>query len=151
MKKLDRKLFDAVRASDIEGVTRAIDEKANLQARDKFGETPLHCASDIEIMRLLVANEAVVDARNNAGETALLIAVVNGDPKLVRALLESGADPQASDDSRNTPSSYAKGWRNVGIEFDRIVADVAAQHEKERMTGRVIKEELPNRKEEQAP
>jgi ankyrin repeat protein/nucleoside phosphorylase len=70
---------------------------ADPNAQDKYGNTPLMEAvlqRQTEIVRLLVdpRDRADVNLANKEGETALFFAV--GEPRIVRLLLEAGAQPE---------------------------------------------------------
>lgn len=48
---------------------------ADVNARDRFGDAPLHCVSDIDILKLLVGNGADITIRDNDGQTPLSYAI----------------------------------------------------------------------------
>ena len=55
--------------------------KANVNAKDKNDQTPLHWAATKgreDVAELLLANKAVVDAKDKAGQTPLHYAVFGG-------------------------------------------------------------------------
>ncbi len=65
-----------------------------------------------ETVRALVAGGAHADAVNAFGETALHFAVLTGSPGMVRALLETGAGPDARTNGGATPLHDAMGREN---------------------------------------
>jgi ankyrin repeat protein len=78
-------------------------------------EPPLHyaarhlkAASGAAIVAQLVAAGATVDARDAHGSTALMIAADFANLTMVHALLEAGADPNATS-ARGTPLHWASG------------------------------------------
>jgi ankyrin repeat protein len=81
---------------------------------DQNGWTPLMAASvrgHLEVVRSLLGHpgyKAIVNQRNKHGETVLWWACVYGRQGVVRALLESGADPTIATNSGNTPTAVAK-------------------------------------------
>lgn len=94
--------FQAVKA-DLEVVHLLLERGANVNARDKQLNTPLHdiCAmhsrhgNTKEVMEVLLVNGADVSAKNDAGMTALehLLEYVDTIPgDLVKLLLDQGAD-----------------------------------------------------------
>jgi hypothetical protein len=74
---------------------------ANPNARNKYGDTPLHYASSsTKLVTILLAHGVFIDARNNKGETPLWDAASgNQSSNVVSLLLDAGADPyiQAND------------------------------------------------------
>ena len=82
----------------------------NLAARD--GEAPLIAAARIGYMGALgdlLRLKAKVDAANRMGETALIVAVQNRHPDIVKVLLALGADPDKSDSAAGySARDYAK-------------------------------------------
>jgi ankyrin repeat protein len=78
------------------------------------GSTPLILASDnghLEVVRMLLSHpsaKGTIDHRDRGGETALWSACHMGRGAVVRALLESGADPTIADDKGTTPMAIAK-------------------------------------------
>jgi hypothetical protein len=81
------------------------------------GSTPLIAASrndDPEVVRVLLDHpsaKATIDRRDDAGETALWLACYCGRGGVVRALLESGADPTIANNEGTTPMAVAKQLR----------------------------------------
>ena len=70
----------------------------NLAARN--GDTPLIAAARVGYAGAaaeLIDRKAKVDAANRMGETALIVAVQQRQPTLVKLLLAAGADPDRTD------------------------------------------------------
>lgn len=77
-----------------------IGKGAKVDAVDKRGNTPLMLAAQLgfaEGAQLLVGRKARVDATNQQGETPLIRAVQNRDLRMVRLLLQAGANPDRPD------------------------------------------------------
>ena len=75
--------------------------RAEVDARDADGETPLHRAVEKgmkELAAQLVKAGASLHARSRHGETALHVAALQSDPWFVDLLLGAGADPAARND-----------------------------------------------------
>jgi hypothetical protein len=70
---------------------------APINARTKYGNTPLHFADSVEMIEFLLSRGADVRLRNTDGETALHIAAYGGRPDIVRALINAGANVNALD------------------------------------------------------
>ncbi len=91
----DTKLIDAVKRGDVNAVRTLLMQKADVNAPDADGSTPLHWAvqrDSIAIADALIAAGAKVDARTRYNITPLSIACTTGDAKLVARLLKAGAD-----------------------------------------------------------
>ena len=84
---------------------------ANVNARDKDGNTPLHWAGksldSINAYRLLLEKGADVDATNNSGYTPLHCAVYCHDTRAIRFLLKNGANREARNSKGETPLDIA--------------------------------------------
>ncbi len=64
--------------------------KAKVNAKNKYGHTPLHEAAgfgDKDTAKLLLANKAEVDAKANDGRTPLHIAALTGNKGVAELLL----------------------------------------------------------------
>ena len=109
-------LFPAARHGDLEMVQVLLDYKANVNAQNNSGWTPIHDVSAgsstilnnfrqsrPDVTRVLLEHGADVNAVNvNYGKTPLHIAVVNLRIDVVRVLLEHGADVDARDNEGKT-------------------------------------------------
>ncbi|XP_022730421.1 uncharacterized protein LOC111285312 isoform X1 [Durio zibethinus] len=87
--------------------------KAELEAKNMYGETPLHMAAKngcSEAARLLLAHGAFIEAKANNGMTPLHLAVWysirSDDYATVKTLLEYNADCRAEDNEGMTPIKH---------------------------------------------
>jgi ankyrin repeat protein len=88
--------------------------KADVNARDNHGVTPLHLASDKAMAELLLANKADVHARNEEGRTPLHMAASRGQAGMkdvAESLLAHGADVNAKANNGWTPLRSRKERR----------------------------------------
>ena len=95
----------ATQRGDLAVVKALLSAKANPQARNDRGETPLHSAAWCEgfgarnasdIVKILIKEGADVDARDKTGSTPLNKgAQINASPSFMKTLLEADADPKA--------------------------------------------------------
>ena len=104
-----------------------ISNRADVNARDWGGETPLHEAvelGEIEIVKSLISKGADASARNQDGETPLHLALSALDEKyfeddeyfdLAKFLVANGADVNATDDKGNTLLHWAAESGSVTI------------------------------------
>ncbi|KAJ3085408.1 hypothetical protein HDU96_005443, partial [Phlyctochytrium bullatum] len=83
---------------------------ANVNAKDKEGNSPLHFAVEsdrLDILQVLLAKGADVDARNHERRTPLHVAAELGRRETAFLLLEAGAFVDPRDRSGKTPLHYA--------------------------------------------
>ncbi len=86
--------------------TLLLDQGADVNATDQFGNTSLHLAVRYpDLVRLLLERGARVGARNAFGDTPLHRAV--GDKRIVELLLTAGADATARNLFDKTPLDYS--------------------------------------------
>lgn len=84
--------------------------KANVNAQDRSGYTPLMAAADFGstvAIILLLDNGAQANLQTTDGEAALLFAVTRGNLDAARILLDKGADPNLADKEFTTPLMIA--------------------------------------------
>jgi hypothetical protein len=111
-------LNKAVLDGDLEQVRSLILSGADVNAKDKFGGTPLHHAANAghkNVAELLIANGADLNAKRQEGWTPLHIAAAWGNIDVAELLIERGADVNIKDDSGRTPTWWAKAKGNVKI------------------------------------
>lgn len=94
----------AANKGDWAGVKQYLREGVDVDARDRYGRTPLmYSLSNLETVRYLVGKGADVNARDNDGETPLIKAAFLGQLDVVRYLVEKGADMNAQSQNGETP------------------------------------------------
>ena len=120
-------LHSAAYYGEFEMVQELLKLKANVNAQDAYGETPLRYVSrgprsDLNVApllsnvaRLLLEHGANVNARMNNQSTPLHEAVRCGRVEVVRVLLEHGADVGAEDNIGKTPLQVEPMTRRDGI------------------------------------
>ena len=134
MNEKDKDLFKAVERGDLNEVKLALENGADIKARDGEQRTPLHVAAYYgrsTIAELLLSNHAEVDARDHAQSTPLHTAASSGMPGIMRILIKNGAEVDARDIGSRTPlhNTYSQGRGR--IEAARVLiknhADVNAR------------------------
>ena len=91
-------------------IASIIEHKANVDATDSLGQTPLHRAARngcAEAAHALLQAGASVHAKTNDGTTALHLAIPGGHYGVVQALMNFHASPNAADQSGLTPLDWA--------------------------------------------
>jgi uncharacterized protein len=108
MSDVDNELLEAARAGNVAAVKKALEDGANVDAREggEFGRTALMTASmnsAIPVMQALLDAGAGVDLAAQLGETALILAAGGRGGDSIKLLLAHRADPNISDRQAKTP------------------------------------------------
>jgi len=112
------RLVDAVKAGDRAAVQTLLANKANVNAAEADGTTPLHWAvrsDDLDTTSRLLAAGANANAANRYGVTPLSLAAISGNPRIAELLLKAGADPQAAVSHGQTILMTAARTGNVNV------------------------------------
>ena len=119
------------RVSVAAAIAALLDAGADPDARDDAGSTPMQITPGTGpqvMLALLQANEGSIVGNPNEhdeyGFTALHAAARANSPRLIRALVRSGARVDAHDNEGNTPLLLAAGsiWRSDRTFFSRLTA-----------------------------
>ncbi len=104
-----------------EGVKRAIEAGAEVNAKNDNGQTPLMLAIALnqnpEIIKMLLSAGANVNAKDKNGKTPLVYAATfNQNPEIIKLLLEAGADPLIADNKGRRAIDYTEeGTENYNL------------------------------------
>ena len=93
-------IFDAIGMDDYDLVHECLEQKAELDAINSEGYSPLTYAAHVAnrpFVRLFLSRGMSVDGRDAQKRTALMVACRNHDVDLVRLLLERGASVSVGD------------------------------------------------------
>jgi len=104
-------LLYAAKNGDIGRVSELLDHDADINTRDKNGDTALILAlweEQIDVVRLLIERGADTNIRGSDHDyTALMIAIQYKNIDIIRLLLDRGANPNISSVYGDTPLIYA--------------------------------------------
>src|SRR5690348_11920923 len=102
----DLRLADAAMNGDMAAVRSLVQQKADVNATLPDGTTALHWAvraDDLETADLLIRAGANVKTADRYGVTPLYLACSNASARMIRRLLDAGADPNAAYSNGETP------------------------------------------------
>lgn len=108
--QLNALLISASRSGCVELATQLLKAGAVIEARDRFGASPLSRAAEAgqdAVVKLLLEAKADINARAVSGSTPLLLAAQTGRAATVRLLLAHGADPNLPGHSGLRPLAAA--------------------------------------------
>ena len=120
----DAAIHEAIAKDDAESLRILVENDADVDARDLFGEPALHAAieeNDPEMVRILVEAGANVDAKNSFGDPALHRAILKGNSAIVRILVDAGADVKITNAFGD--SALNRAIRQDNKEIVQILAD----------------------------
>jgi ankyrin repeat protein len=112
--------FSAVRGNDVAVLRRMVDGGFDEKTKDAEGHGALHVAAAFgaqEAGGFLLNRRSSIDEKGVGGTTPLMAAVMAGESKMVRWLLQQGADPKPKDESGFTALMLAvNGGAKTSVE-----------------------------------
>lgn len=99
-------------ATDIDAIKALIISGADVNAQSVRGTTPLHWAANAQIAQLLINNGADPNARNDRGATPLHWVE---SPEIAKTLIDNGADINICDEDGESPLDYAIANKNTSV------------------------------------
>ena len=133
-------LVDAITGEDVEMVKELIQAGADIEGRDKDGETPLIWASSyghLEIVQELIQAGADVNAKDNDACTPLIWASSRGHLAVVQELIKSGANVNAPIGLIAIIVAHFNGQHEIVDELDKHVP-IAANSDLETSTEKLL-------------
>ncbi|GHM58644.1 MAG: hypothetical protein sL5_07220 [Candidatus Mesenet longicola] len=108
----------------IEEVRSAIENKADINAQDQYGYTPLHIAAlrkgSLGIADLLIDSRANIFSTSNDGNTILHVAAGNDCKEMVKLLLKKGVCFDVENNSGKTPLDLTEKDKDVYKLFKKV-------------------------------
>jgi uncharacterized protein len=92
---MDAKWEEAVRNGDVQCVREFLDRGADVDTRDRHGQTALMIAAQAghrEVVETLIAHQANLNATAKYGLSALMLAIVAGHAEVAQLLADAGSD-----------------------------------------------------------
>ena len=105
----DISIHEAAGTGNIEAVKQHLAAGTDVNAKGKYGATPLHNTAIKEIAELLIPNGAEVNAKDGNGWTPLHYAAGRGHRETAELLIAKGADVNAKGADGKTPLDSADG------------------------------------------
>ncbi len=105
----DISIHDAAATGNIEAVKQHLAAGTDVNAKGKYGATPLHNTAIKKIAELLIPNGAEVNAKDGNGWTPLHYAAGRGHRETAELLIAKGADVNAKGADGKTPLDAADG------------------------------------------
>jgi serine/threonine-protein phosphatase 6 regulatory ankyrin repeat subunit B len=124
---VDEQLITAAAIGDTAAVQQLLDKSANIEAKDKYGMTPLHRAAyygKTDVVKLLLDKGANIEAKDNDGETALNRAAMYNFADIVKLLLDHGANVDIRDKNGYTALIFAAA--NGSVDLVKLLLDKGA-------------------------
>jgi ankyrin repeat protein len=129
---LDTELLNAAGAGDVTAVKLLLNKGANIEAKDKLGNTALMMAAfcgKADVVKLLLDKGANIEATDKYGNTALISAAALGKADVVELLLDKGANIEAKDNYGYTALIQAITRAPANADMVKLLLDKGANIE----------------------
>jgi ankyrin repeat protein len=120
-KELEMNLLREVSLGNLDGVKKAIEDGASIEAKGENKKTPLILAvekKNRDIVEYLLDKKADLSAQDNNGQTPLHKSSLNSDTSIMALLIQAGANLEAQTKKGATPLHFAVYANNIaGVAF----------------------------------
>lgn len=126
-------LSSAINGCSTKTIDYALEYGANINAKLRGGNTPLHIATftkNVHILKHILYSGAKLDTKNMFYRTPLHTAAQGGDISSIELLLAAGADVNALDRLRRTPLEAATDYEQKGA-VDFLTKYIEARNKEE--------------------
>jgi ankyrin repeat protein len=116
----------AIKRGDVQSVVALLGQGANVDARDRYGQTALMQAAHAgrrEVVETLIAHRADLNVTAKFGLSALMLALVAGHEDVARILTRAGADASV----RGTGAPGFAGKTAYDLAVDRGMLELSAE------------------------
>ncbi|KAF7927080.1 hypothetical protein BELL_0979g00010 [Botrytis elliptica] len=126
-------LHFAAESGDTDITKLLLEKNADVNAKDKEGETPLHWAckqqkTPPELVQLLLDYESNVNAEDNDRQTPIYEACLSGNVMVSRILLQNSANANCIDKFGNTVLYAALGWCQTAEKSNVNLAELLVRY-----------------------
>lgn len=119
-------LWEASRYGKLTDVERLLSQRAPIEWKSEYDETPLHAAANnnhINVVEKLLSSGAQVDALNRWGSTPLISAARFGHLEIIKRLITAGANHDHKNNAGDSALSKAKSSKLVAKENRQEIVD----------------------------
>lgn len=118
---------EAITQGDLATVRRRLWQGADVNARDRYGQTGLMLASlagQVELVAVLLAHGAELDVTAKFGLSALMLAIIAKQPEIAAMLVRAGADLSLR--GTGAPGFFGKTAHDLAVEhgMDELLASL---------------------------
>lgn len=114
----EKTVHDAIRVNDQKLLNSFIEEKIDLNKKDKYGYTPVHLAARFNhffLAQILIQNGVNINTQDIYGDSPLLDSTRNGYSEMSKLLVCNGANKDIEDKYKMTPLDYSIKSNNLKL------------------------------------
>lgn len=133
---MNKLLLQSAEKGHLEQVSALLKKRADVNARDDNGQTPLMAAAGrghLEMVKLLIDKGADVNATDENGRTALMEAAMSGQLQIVEFLNDKGSNLSAK--AKHVPTVVMAAEWGKNFEIARLLIDKGADVNAKTKTG----------------
>jgi len=131
---INEQLFTAVKNNDLQAVEKCIENGADVNAKTKDGNFPIHYAAQnengLEICYILIENGSLLNKKNHDGNTPLHLVVPSNDfDKVCDLMIKNGANPKIKNKEKISADFYIHEWNTIKFINACIAGDLEKVNE----------------------